>query len=156
MNPQTLIDTLKGDQFGIRTGVLLLSNEHLNLEAEIAVYLGLGHQNICARILSQTPLKKKLLGINRTYILDALDEMVKDENIPGRCIFISGIDYLLAALSHEELLHFWDFFRDTFRRARGVLISFPKNASLLLPQDILNKWNEIERITLWEEPQNVL
>ncbi|MBV5327604.1 MAG: hypothetical protein JZU65_08180 [Chlorobium sp.] len=156
MLPLELVKTLKSDQLGIRTGVLLLSDEYHNLEAEIAVYLGIGHKNICSKILEQTPLNKKLLGINRTYIFDTLDEMVKDESIPGRCILISGIDILLAALTYEEVLHFWDFFRDHFRRARGILISFPKSARLLLPLDKLNRWNEIERIALWEEPQNVL
>jgi hypothetical protein len=154
--PKELVDILKSGQLRIRTGLLLLSKEYQDSEAEIAVHLGIGHQNICSNILAQTPINKKLLGINRNYILENLDALIKDESIPGRCIFISGTDLLLAAISHEEVMHFWDFVRDNFRRDRGVLLSFPKDARILLPLNEISKWNEIERITFWEGPQNVV
>jgi len=154
ISPKSLVELLKSQQLNIRTGILLIPIEFLGSEAEIAVYLEVGHQNICELILCNALPNRGLLGVNRDFIFDNIDAIVKTESIQGRCVLISGIDLLLAALSHEEVMHFWAFLRNNYRRERGVLLSFPLVAKTLLPTDEINLWNEIERITCWEEPQN--
>jgi len=155
-SPEALVEVLRSGELRIRTGVLMHSNTNTCFESELAVNLGVGYQNICSRILDQIPPTSNLLALNRNSIFNALDSVIDDEKIQGRCVLVSGIDLLLAAISSEELLHFWDFFRDNYRRKRGVIISFPKAAINLLSIDEIKRWNDINRISLWEASYNDL
>jgi hypothetical protein len=156
ISPESLVNVLKSSELSIRTGLLMYSGVYNNFEPELAVILSVGHQNICSKILDQASPATNLLALNRNIIFDALDSIIDDERIPGRCILVSGVDLLLAAISADELQHFWAFLRNNYRRNRGVIILFPETARNLLSMDEIKRWNDIGRISLWEAKHNDL
>ena len=145
----SLINLLRSKELTIRTGLLLLPPYALGHEAEVAAHFGLGHQDICAWILGNTPTGRNTLGLSSELILDVLTEVVSDVAIPGRCILISNVDLLLAGIDDQDKVHFWNFYRNSFRRERGVVLCFPEKAFNLLPIEERKSWEAIERIATW-------
>jgi len=149
MNPQRLVHLLATNELRIRTGVLEVPVETLGSESNIAVSLEVGFRDVCKWKVSVTPLRHEHLAITWQSIIEDLVSCVRDMSVPGFCVWISGIDVLLAAIPFEDRKQFWSFFRNTFRQSRGLLLSLPAAATNLLPAEERTLWIDYRRLSVW-------
>ena len=144
-----LISILKNYELSIRTGVLLMPVYALGHESEVAAILGIGHADICSLVARQIPDGRSSLGLSCSVIIEALTTIVSDTSLPGNCILVSGVDVLLCGVPEQERIHFWSFFRNNFRRDRGILICIPKDAANIFSYEERLAWKAIDRIRTW-------
>ncbi len=148
-SPQDLVALLARQELRIRTGVLELPVELLGSEDNLAVSLGVGHWDLCAWKVDTSPVDRTHLGLSWEVIIHDLGTLVSDISVPGYCVWISGLDVLLAAIPFADRKRLWDFIRSTFRQPRGLLLSMPRNAVRLLPEDERSLWLEYGRLSTW-------
>ncbi len=148
-SPQELVALLARQELRIRTGVLELPIELLGCEDNLAVGLGVGYLDLCAWKVSRTPVNRSHLGLSWEVIIHDLTTLASDTSIPGYCVWISGVDVLLAAIPFNDRKRLWDFLRSTFRQPRGLLLSMPRKAARLLPEDERGLWLEYGRLSTW-------
>jgi hypothetical protein len=149
MTPQKLVNLLATNELRIRTGILEVPVEALGSENNIAVALGVGFRDICAWKVSRTPSDREHLAITWQSIIEDLVSSVTDISLPGFCIWVSGVDVLLAAIPFEDRKQFWSFIRTTFRHSRGLILSVPRMAAHLFPEDERAQWINYCRLSVW-------
>jgi hypothetical protein len=145
-----LVEQLRGIQLRIRTGLLILPSIWLGRESDIATLLGIDCQDLCRWILEKTPKGRKIIGLKVENIIENLTLILNENILIGSCVLVSNIDYILAGLSYSDRIRFWDFMRNSFRRDRGLIISFPIDSTNLLPVEEFSKWEDLERLAIWE------
>jgi hypothetical protein len=150
VTPQSLADLLARQELRIRTGVLELPVTALGIEAQLAVGLDVGHSDICSWLVDRAPLGRLRLGLRWEGIVRHLETLLLNLALPGKCIWISGIDVLLAGIAHDDRSRFWQFMRSTFRPSRGLLLSMPEEATHLLSSDERALWLEYGRLSRLE------
>ena len=149
--PQQLVQLLASQELRIRTGILELPIKLLGAEANLAVELGVGYQNICDWKASRIPPDQFHLGLSWEVIISDLAEALLDKTLPGYCVWLSGIDVLLASIPFDDRKRFWDFVRGTFRRPRGLLLSLPERAVRVLPESERASWIQFDRLSTWTD-----
>jgi len=142
---------LRTKELRFRTGILLLSRAWFSRESEVSAYLEVEHVDLKKWKLNSIPLDRRYLDIRWETLVEDLSEIVNDIKIYGQCILISNVDLFVAALSFDDRLRFWDFMRRTFRRPRGLIISFPAGVPHLLQDDERHQWEISGRIASWME-----
>lgn len=150
--PQQLVRLLASQELRIRTGILELPIKLLGTEANLAVELGVGYQNICDWKANRIPPDQSHLGLSCEVIISDLAEALLDKTLPGYCVWVSGIDALLASIPFDDRMRFWDFVRGTFRRPRGLLLSIPERAVRVLPESERASWIQFGRLSTWADP----
>ena len=148
-SPRALVELLARNELRIRTGVLEVSIGTIGKEIDLAVSLGVGFCDICAWKIDRTPAARTRLGLSWEIIIQDLVSLLSDLSLPGYCVWVSGIDVLLAALPYDDRRHFWEFMRGTFRQSRGLLLSMPLGAAHLLPDGERALWIEYGRLSVW-------
>lgn len=141
---------LCGEELRIRTGILLLGGSWLGREGELGARLNIGYQDLGQRTLEGVPSGRRFLGNTQNRLIADLSAVLADPRVPGRCVLVSNVDLFLAGLPPADHHRFWDFMRVTFRRARGLMLSFPSVATHLLPLGERDRWEEVGRIVVWE------
>jgi hypothetical protein len=144
-----LVDLLARNELRIRTGILELPIDALGNESNLAVNLGIGCHDVCTWKLNRTPADRTHLAISWQSLTEDLASLLSDLSAPGYCVWASGIDVMLAAISFEERKQFWAFLRTTFRQSRGLLVSMPRMAAHLLPDDERTLWTQYGRLAGW-------
>ena len=147
----SLVEQLRSVELRIRTGLLIVPDSWLGREDDIAASLGTSCQDLCAWVLDRVPRGRKILGIQVEAIIENLTQILNKPELIGSCILVSNSDFLLAGLSYNDRLRFWDFIRCSFRRERGLLLSFPHEATNLLPIQELKNWSSLERLAIWKD-----
>ena len=143
---EQLVGLLGETELRIRTGLVEIPHHRLGKESDLAVTLGVGYCDICAWKCARVPIGRTHLGIRREDIAGDLTAILSDLSVPGNCVWVSGLDVLLARLSYAEREQFWQFVRLTFRPARGLLISMPVSATNLLPDEERLIWHSFGRL----------
>jgi len=147
----SLVEQLRSVELRIRTGILIVPHSWLGQEDDIAAHLGISCQDLCVWILDRVPKGRKTLGIKVEEIIENLTQILNKPELIGSCILVSNSDFLLAGLSYDDRLRFWDFIRCSFRREKGLLLSFPQEATNLLPIHELKNWSSLERLAIWKD-----
>jgi hypothetical protein len=140
---------LRTKELRFRTGILLLTRAWFSREAEVSAYLDVEHVDLTKWKLNRVPLDRRYLDIRWETLVEDLSTIVNDNKVYGQCILISNVDLFVAALPFEDRLRFWDFMRTTFRRPRGLILSFPAESPHLLQDDERQKWEISGRIASW-------
>ena len=149
VSPQSLADLLMRQELRIRTGIFELPLHALGMEGSLAVGLSVGHCDVCQWLAELTPPGTTRLGLRWEAIVKDLEQILLNLSIPGNCIWVSGIDVLIAGIPHHDRSRFWQFMRDTFRPSRGLLLSVPEGATQLLSSDERIRWCEYGRFSKW-------
>jgi len=151
-NPSELARRLRDGLIIRRSGVLLLPQTWLGREDEVATRCGLGPPlDLSIRVLASVPEGWTRLGLDwRCLVRDHLDAIATAEAPPGRCLLITNVDVLLAALRDEERRQFWRHLRQTYKPARGLLLCVPALATYLFPPDEREAWAAVERLAVIE------
>jgi hypothetical protein len=142
---EQLISLLGHPELRIRTGVVELPLNQLGKENDLAVRFGAGYCDICAWKYSHVPPNRTHLGLSWEGMVDDLMMILADLSILGYCVWISGVDVLLARLPYTDRASFWQFIRSTFRPPRGLLLSLPAPATHLFSNEERNLWNGFGR-----------
>jgi hypothetical protein len=114
LSHQALADRLRGRQLRHRTGVLLLSPEHVGEEANIAAYVGAAFLDLREWKLSRLPQGCRFLGLAWESLVNDL-AIALDEVQDRSCVLAANVDLFLALLPYSDRHSFWSFLRETFR-----------------------------------------
>jgi hypothetical protein len=106
-SPQDLADLLAHNELRIRTGILELPIKLVGGEVDLAVALGVGHRDICDWLITRTPDTRLHLGLSYESIIRDLAVLLSDMSLPGYCIWVSGLDVLLAAIPFDDRKRLW-------------------------------------------------
>lgn len=153
---QGMVDLLARNELRIRTGIVEVPLEVLGHEPDVAVHLGIGCRDICTFKASRIPSTRPHLAIRWQTVLEDLELLVSDLSLPGCCIWVSGVDVLLAAIPFPDRKSFWGYLRSTFRQSRGLLLSIPESAAHLLPADERSEWIKYDRLCTWTRETGVI
>lgn len=143
---EQLVSLLRQTELRIRTGVVELPRNRLSRQTDLAVSYGVGYNDICAWKCAHVPTGRTHLGIRREDLAEDLSAVLSDLSVPGYCVWVSGLDILLARLPYSEREHFWQFMRSTFRPPRGLIISLPASATNILPDHERSLWRDFGRL----------
>jgi hypothetical protein len=147
--PQALADLLGSNELRIRTGILEVPIELLGNENDLAVTLSIGFLDFCVWKVNRTPVNRSHLALTWQGITEDLVSVLSDMSLPGYCVWVAGLDVLLSAVSFDDRKQFWAFIRSTFRQSRGLLLSVPRQAAHLLPEEERKLWIEYGRLAVW-------
>jgi len=142
-----LVELLAKPTLRVRTGIWLYPMELLGEEENEAVRLDVIARDARDPLLAAIEPGSRFLGLNRSRLLEVLDEIVQNER-DGSVIMIYNFDLLLAKLPMDEREKAWrDIFYALPHRPKGILLLIPEQATELLPSDsLLEDWRQAGRL----------
>lgn len=148
---ELLVRRLTGGGLYVKTGVLLLPRPWLGREGEVAARLNLGRLDFQHWRAARLKPGERFLRYTAERLLAELDEVCKERH-QAEHLLIANLDLPVAALNGEERKKFWDFLNNAFsKRSRALLITFPAQATELLPWETdLKHWKDQGRLAPWE------
>lgn len=145
---EALVHLLNSGGAYVRTGLLLLPEQWVGREGEIAVRLEASHVNYQQWKLGKLSPAQSFLMLSAERLIDELDQLCL-ENHPRTTLLISLLDLPLTALPPDARTRFWHFLHGAFsKRPRSLLLALPEAASPALPND-LESWESSGRLAHW-------
>ena len=142
-----LVELLAKPTLRVRTGIWLYSMDLLGEEENEAVRLDVIARDARDPLLAAIGPGSRFLGLNRSRLLQVLDEIVQNER-DGSVIMIYNFDLLLAKFPMDEREKAWlEIFHAFPHRAKGFFLPIPEKATELLPSDdLLEDWRQAGRL----------
>jgi len=146
---RALVDLLRSPVLRCRTGIILLSQEQLGTEPDIAARLGLDAIDYTQVLRDSLPKGTVFVSISAETEAQRLDRLASRRG-GADCVLIYNIDLALAKLETSERQYLWWELRDFLAyRPRALLIAMPAQASQLLPEKHeLDRWRGANRLAI--------
>lgn len=149
LGPTELVRQLSGWRLQHRTGVLLLPREELGREHLLAARLGIEAVDLRVWALERLPPDQRILDLTWSKLSWEYLQAIAEAPLPGRCILVSNVDLLVAALRIEQRREYWRYLRGTLRPERGLLLAVPAGADHILTPDERQQWEVLGRLAIW-------
>ena len=150
-----LIELLRNRELRCRTGILLLSNEWLGQEPNVAARLGIDYLDYAKVLQEAFSYGTAYVDIDTSSEVNRLDGMASDLT-SSDCILIYNIDLALSKLDVYSRYTLWNGVWEKLSNRRvALIIAVPEGARRLLPDtESLEHWVSSGRIAGYGSAEN--
>jgi hypothetical protein len=156
IKPAELVSFLRRPGLRVRTGIWLMSSHMIGHESNEGARLGVIVVDLRSLLLDSLPEGAQFVPLDADRVLQLLNTVSyrKDQ---GDCVLVYNLDLLLARLTYQQRVDFWQFtFTGFAYRPCALLLGMPATASSLLPAgETLNYWKQGKRLAVSPEASHL-
>jgi hypothetical protein len=152
--PAELVKQLRSGELRCRTGIVLLPDDALGHEADVAARLDVQHVDFTEHMIAQVPPGSQVVDLTLGRIFASLDDIV-DSTLGMNCVLVSAFDVAVMRLTSKERAELWRRLLSDFPyRKKGLLLGIPGHLEgiLVLQEETIRKdWQDAGRIARWTD-----